>query len=169
MTRGTIHPCPAPWKISPSGSFLKVVQEEEVSPILVEASVNCLTEEAATVSAARVQLQFANGVRLASHGFGADEYFRPERTFDTAPLVALDEARGKEQPLVRWRRLGFAESCGAYEVHGSTHADEPVTLPWRHFVVEGTELWIEIVARSCKWTFIDRAGHPTGPGGELKG
>lgn len=169
MTRGTIYPCPAPWKISPSGSFLKVVQEEEVHPIFVEASVNCLAQDTDVLEPARVQLEFERGLRMASHGFGADEYFMPERTFDVAALEALDRARGQEPPKVRWRRLGFAESSGTYEVHGSTQADQPIGAPWRHFVVEGTELWIEIVARSCKWTFIDRAGQPIGPGGELKG
>ena len=169
--RGEILPCHLPWSVSLSGSFIKVMQEEEAAEIIVEATVNRLDETEDELRPARVRLLFRSGIRIATHDLGASGRFEPEKHFDASALEATWR-RVQADPsgrLQQWRRLGVSEWSNVYEVKRSIWDGEPLAPPWRHFVLAGSELWLEVLARSWRWVCCNHEGQPIGEATEYQG
>ena len=165
--RGKLVACPLPWSISPSGSFLKVVLEEEAADTIVEAMANRLHATEDELEPAPVRLFFRHGFRLITRGYGDSGHWEPHPFFDTSLVDALQQTVMKEGRIERWRRLGTCEWTRVFEVRDSLWEGEPIQAPWRHFVLTGSELWIEIVARSCRWIWDEHHGQPSREGGEI--
>lgn len=169
--RGRIFPSSLPWSISPSGSFLRLTVEEERDATIVEATVNRLADDVDELRPACVRLSFHHGILAATHGLGPTGHFEPETMFDASAVLAMwrEVWKGEEPARARWRRLGRCEDSGVYQVVDSLWDGRPVAAPWRHFVLRGTEMWVEVLARSCQWIWVDAEGRPLGGGGEIDG
>lgn len=167
--RGRILPCTLPWWVSPSGSFLKVVMAEESDPTVVEATVNSLPEGADDQVVAFVHLQFHQAIATAVHSYGDSGRFEPERIFNATAVEAAHRARpaDRESFLARWRKRGLLEETSVYEVMESIWDGVPLSDRFRHFVIQGSELWVEVIARSCEWIWVDTEGAPLGGGGRI--
>lgn len=164
-TRGRIVPCRLPWCVSPSGSFLTLSHAEETSPTRATAAVLRITAGATTP--AFVELAFDDAIGGAFHGYGESGRFEPERWFDAGELQTLwrEIFGGRESLVERACRLGAFEDSSVYEIRESIWDGAPLEAPWRHFVLQGSETWIEVITRGCAWVYVDAAGSPTGETG----
>jgi hypothetical protein len=155
--------------VSPSGSFLKLVIEEERDPAVLEAVVNRLVDGNDDQVVAFVQLQFRQSIGSAVHGYDTG-HFEPKKFFEASAVEAAQKARpgDRETFLARWRQQGFLEDTGVYEVMDSIWDGAPLSDRFRHFVIEGSELWMEVIARSCEWIWVDVKGEPLGGGAQIE-
>jgi hypothetical protein len=156
--RGKLNIVELPWKISPSISDFRIeIVENGDAAISAEAAVlpqhNPLTE---ALENRRVVMVFSGGQWVWTRPAFSDSTVIPPHLFEGyddgyLPGQSINEFLLESRK--KWVASGLCPRPGVYRVENSVWLEEENASRFgcRHYVLEGHDMWIEVIAKSFEW------------------
>lgn len=153
---GRLVAVPVPWMISPSVPELKVSVVENGDAI-VEADVTAV-RDGSSAEHAGVEITFRAGQWVRTYPASSDTETFPTGLFDSDVYQTPPGEEGFRSFRELWATTGCCPTPGFYEVLDSRWLVEmdAARFGCRHFVLEGHDMWLELLALDFAWRWSTR-------------